>query len=130
MDKQVRIIGIELEELERIITKIVTEQNRILSEELKALMAKKDDRLNSDHITTKDLMVQLGVSRNTIQNYRKSGLLITRRLYPLVYFANTAALYFFPQHKTIFISPASPFKKTANSLVNPLTFFFFSLVKT
>jgi hypothetical protein len=75
MDKQVRIIGIELEELERIITKIVTEQNRILSEELKALMDKKDDPLNSDHITIKDLMVQLGVTRNTIQNYRKSGLL-------------------------------------------------------
>ncbi len=77
MDKQVRIIGIELEELERIITKIVTEQIRILSEELKALMAKKDDPLNSDHITIKDLMVQLGVTRNTIQNYRKSGLLIS-----------------------------------------------------
>ncbi len=75
MDKQVRIIGIELEELERIITKIVTEQNRILSEELKALMDKKDDPLNSDHITIKDLMVQLGVTRNTIQNYRKSGFL-------------------------------------------------------
>jgi hypothetical protein len=75
MDKQVKIIGIELEQLESIITKIVTEQNRILSEELRALMAKKDDRLNSDHINTKDLMVQLGVTRNTIQNYRKSRLL-------------------------------------------------------
>ena len=48
MDKQVRTISIELEQLENIITKIVTEQHRILSEELRALMAKKDDRLNSD----------------------------------------------------------------------------------
>ena len=75
MNEQSRVIGIELGQLESLLTRIVTEQNRVLIEAVKEMLHRKENPLEGDHITTKQLMAELGVTRNTIQNYRKSGAL-------------------------------------------------------
>ena len=75
MNEQSRVIGIELGQLENLLTKIVTEQNRVLMDGVKEMLHRKENPLDGDHITTKQLMAELGVTRNTIQNYRNAGTL-------------------------------------------------------
>jgi len=75
MDEQARVIVVEQGQLEALLTKIVTNQNRALVEELREMLHRKDNPLDGDHITTKQLMAELGVTRNTIQNWRKAGTL-------------------------------------------------------
>lgn len=75
MEQQLRITVIEPTDFERLVTKIVSEQNQALLIAISELLHKNINPLDADHITTKQLMKELGVTRNTIQNYRKNGIL-------------------------------------------------------
>lgn len=75
MEQQSRIVVVEMNHLEALVTKIVTEQMKLLVDELRELIHRKENPLDGNHITTKQLMKEIGVTRNTIQNYRRQGIL-------------------------------------------------------
>lgn len=73
--QQTKLIVVEREELERILTKIVSANQQQFVEEIKGLLHRKENPLDGNRITVKQLMKEFGVTRNTIQNYRKNGQL-------------------------------------------------------
>lgn len=75
MEKQPKIVVVELNQLEELVTKVVTQQVKVLAEEVSEMIHRKENPLDGNRITTNQLMKELGVTRNTIQNYRRNGTL-------------------------------------------------------
>ncbi|MBS1623443.1 MAG: MerR family DNA-binding transcriptional regulator [Bacteroidetes bacterium] len=70
------IIGIEQDLLTDLLRSVVRQEMVELRDEIKAtIISRRESLLQEERLTTNDLIQLLGVTRHTITNYQKKGLL-------------------------------------------------------
>lgn len=76
MDKETRVIGIEVETLKEIIHGLVQQElSKMADHIITALRPSKTDLVEGKLYTTNEVAEILGVTRNSIRNYRIEGIL-------------------------------------------------------
>jgi hypothetical protein len=76
MDKETRVIGIEIEALREIIHGLIHEElSKMADHIITALRPSKTDLVEGKLYTTNEVAEILGVTRNSIRNYRIEGIL-------------------------------------------------------
>jgi hypothetical protein len=69
-----RVIGVEVDFLEEMLRKIVREEMADTREEIKqTIISKRETLLEEERLYTNDVAEILGVTRQTVNNYQKTG---------------------------------------------------------